>query len=197
MAEYKVPSPKELQELRRKSGLTQLELASRVGISQSLIARIERGQVNPSISTLKKILAVIEREKEVHSFVRDLMKWKSTTTKIPNLIWVNPEDKVRRAVILMKKHDISQLPVLKKNIPIGSIYEGTIFRQLMVMDSRQVFSLSVREIMDSPFPTIQLTESIQKALSKIASGVEALLVMDQERPVGIITKIDIITFMKL
>ncbi|TRO55262.1 helix-turn-helix domain-containing protein, partial [Candidatus Bathyarchaeota archaeon] len=60
MTEFRVPSPKELQELRKQVGLTQSELAERVGISQSLVARIEKGQVNPSVSTLKRILNVIE-----------------------------------------------------------------------------------------------------------------------------------------
>ena len=62
LTEFRVPSPKELQQLRKKVGLTQAELANSVGISQSLVARIEKGQVNPSISTLKRILKVIEKQ---------------------------------------------------------------------------------------------------------------------------------------
>ena len=88
MAEFRVPSPKELQELRKKVGLTQAELANSVGISQSLVARIEKGQVNPSINTLKRILEVIEKQQQVHSSVGDLIKWKGQSSKLNPLIWV-------------------------------------------------------------------------------------------------------------
>ncbi len=197
MSEFRVPTPKELQDLRKKVGLTQAELAEQVGISQSLVARIEKGQVNPSVATLKRILSVIEKQTKIHSNLRDLMKWKTQSSKLNPLIWVSPEDKVRRAVILMRRHGISQLPVLKGNNSIGSISEGTIIRQLMTMESQKVFSLSVREIMEDPFPTIDIRENVDKALSEIASGIEAILVFDEDRPVGIITKIDIIAFTKI
>ncbi len=194
MAEYRVPSPKELQELRKKVGLTQAELAARVGISQSLVARIEKGQVNPSVSTLKRILVEIESQKKSHSSIRDLLRWKGQTSKLHPLVFIGPNEKVRRAVIIMRRLGISQLPVMKGNITVGSISEGTILRRLTTMESQKVFALSVHEIMDDPFPKIDINESAETAFSKIASGVEALLVMDEDRPAGIITKIDIIAF---
>ncbi|MHA2405697.1 MAG: CBS domain-containing protein [Candidatus Hermodarchaeia archaeon] len=197
LTEFRVPSPKELQELRKKVGLTQAELANSVGISQSLVARIEKGQVNPSISTLKRILEVIEKQQQVHSSVGDLIRWKGQSSKLNPLIWVGPKDTVRRAVILMRRHGISQLPVLKGNSSVGSISEGLIFRQLMSMESQTVFGLSVQEIMEAPFPTISIRASLESALSEIASGVEAILVLDDNRPVGIITKIDVIAFTKI
>lgn len=196
VSDFRVPTPKELQELRIKVGLTQAELADKVGISQSLVARIEKGQVNPSIITLKRILKIIEKQEKVHSTIGDLLRWKGHSSKLNPLIWVAPEDKVRRAVILMRRHGISQLPVISGNNSVGSISEGAIIRQLMTIESQKVFGLSVREIMESPFPTIDVKDSSESALSKIASGIEALLVLDQDRPVGIITKIDIIAFTK-
>lgn len=197
MSEFRVPTPKELQELRKKVGLTQEDLAARVGISQSLVARIENGQVNPSIITLKRILSVIEDQEQVSPNLRKLLQWKGHTTKMLQLIGVSPDDKVRRAVILMRRHGISQLPVIKRNKSIGCISEGTILRKLMIMDSQKVFSLSVNEIMEEPFPSIDINETVELAFSKIASGVEALLIEDQGRPVGIVTKIDIIAFTRI
>ena len=40
---------------RTKAGLTQKELASKTGIQQSNISRIEQGVYNPSIKTLQRI----------------------------------------------------------------------------------------------------------------------------------------------
>ncbi len=197
VTEFRVPTPKELQDLRKKVGLTQAELAEQVGISQSLVARIEMGKVNPSIATLKRILSVIERQKKTHSSLGDLLKWKARSTKLNPLIWVSPDDKVRRAAILMRRHGISQLPVLMGNTSAGSISESTIIRQLMTMGSPKVFGLSVREIMEPPFPTADIQDNVDSVLAKIASGVEAILVLNEDRPVGIITKIDIIAFTRM
>src|SRR5690348_7514997 len=40
---------------RQDAGLTQSELATRVGVSQQQVAKLERPGANPSIATLKKI----------------------------------------------------------------------------------------------------------------------------------------------
>ncbi|MCK4784726.1 MAG: CBS domain-containing protein [Desulfobacteraceae bacterium] len=196
MSEFKIPSNEELQELRRKAGLTQAELALHVGISQSLIARIELGQVNPSLTTLRRILAIIEKEREIHDRIRDLINWKRRTSKLPLLVWVSPDDKVRRAVHLMKRHAVSQLPVIKENMSVGSVYERTVIRQLMSSEQTIVFTQSVQEILEPPFPTIEIDESIESAFKLIAEGVDAVLVVVKGKPVGIITKIDVILYTK-
>jgi transcriptional regulator with XRE-family HTH domain len=46
-----------LSRARAAAGLSQRELARRAGTSQSVIARIERGQVSPSLDTLTRLLA--------------------------------------------------------------------------------------------------------------------------------------------
>ena len=40
---------------RKRNGLTQAELASRIGIAQSEISRIERGTGNPTVETLSRV----------------------------------------------------------------------------------------------------------------------------------------------
>lgn len=40
---------------RKRNGLTQVELASRSGIAQSEISRIERGAGNPTVETLSRV----------------------------------------------------------------------------------------------------------------------------------------------
>jgi transcriptional regulator with XRE-family HTH domain len=41
---------------RKQSGLTQAELAERAGVTQSVIARLERGAGNPTFLTLERVL---------------------------------------------------------------------------------------------------------------------------------------------
>jgi transcriptional regulator with XRE-family HTH domain len=45
-----------LREARRRAGLTQAELGFRVGKPQSVISRWERGEVDPSLETLRKLI---------------------------------------------------------------------------------------------------------------------------------------------
>lgn len=40
---------------RLAAGLTQVELAERIGTNQALISRLENGEANPTLSTLKKL----------------------------------------------------------------------------------------------------------------------------------------------
>jgi len=62
--EYKKLTPRyaiisQLISARQKSGLTQKELANKVGTKQSAIARLEGGNTNPSIGFLEKIASVM------------------------------------------------------------------------------------------------------------------------------------------
>ncbi len=46
-----------VREARSRAGLSQRELARRAGTSQSVVARIERGQTQPSSDTLARVVA--------------------------------------------------------------------------------------------------------------------------------------------
>ena len=48
--------------LRRAAQLTQAELATKVGIPQSSLARIESGKANPTLKTLLKITEALEAQ---------------------------------------------------------------------------------------------------------------------------------------
>lgn len=52
----------ELLELRRRRRMTQAELASRSGVPQSEISRIERGAANPTFGTLHALVAALGAE---------------------------------------------------------------------------------------------------------------------------------------
>ncbi len=49
-----------LRRLRKTKGISQSELAERVGVSRSAICQIEKGKTNPSMATLMKIMQVLD-----------------------------------------------------------------------------------------------------------------------------------------
>lgn len=55
-------APDLLKEARRAAGLTQAQLANRLGVSQSEIARLERRGANPRFGTLEKAVAATGHE---------------------------------------------------------------------------------------------------------------------------------------
>jgi len=54
-----------MRELRAARGLTQAQLAERMGTTQSVIARLEAGERVPTLVTLERVAAALEAVLEV------------------------------------------------------------------------------------------------------------------------------------
>jgi len=52
-----------LRSLRKSRELTQVELAAKVKVSQSFLARLESGKGRPSMATVRKLIRVLEPPK--------------------------------------------------------------------------------------------------------------------------------------
>ncbi len=50
---------------RIKKGVTQKELAQRIGTKQSVISRLETGRANPSVAFLKKLAQALDSHLEI------------------------------------------------------------------------------------------------------------------------------------
>ena len=135
-----------IKKMREEAGLTQEELAKATGITQAHVAKIENEKVNPSLSIVNSILSILQSNKKI--------RCKDFVTK--SVISIKPEDSINYAVKLMKKNDISQIPIIEKGRCIGSISDKTIIRNLDKVSG----STEVREIMDDPFPMISSNDSI-------------------------------------
>lgn len=58
---------KDIIRIRKEKGISQTELSKQTGLAKSTIARMELGEVNPTLTVLVKILDVLERDiKVVH-----------------------------------------------------------------------------------------------------------------------------------
>jgi len=186
LATIRLPSTEEIRKLRKLAGLTQKELAKRAGVSQALIARIESGQVDPRLSTLRKIITAITASKEKKT-AKDIMH-------IP-VITVNITDSIRKAVEIMRRRDVSQLPVLRGKRVVGSIQEATIVKRLLLArEPEKVYGSSVQDVMEGPFATVNENTSITDVLTILGQGEPAVLVLNEiGNLAGIITKIDAVS----
>ena len=59
----------QIRAIRKEEGLSQKELASKLGVSQQLISRIEKGKENVSLLTLKNIAGILA--KKVTIFIKE------------------------------------------------------------------------------------------------------------------------------
>lgn len=61
-----------IQEIRKKQGLTQIDLAEKAGIAQSTLAKIELGQTRPTMKTLQLLSRVLKRKINVEITKHDI-----------------------------------------------------------------------------------------------------------------------------
>ncbi|SNR46894.1 CBS domain-containing protein [Halorubrum vacuolatum] len=172
-----LPTPQDLRERRTSLELTQSELADAAGVSQPLIARIEGGDVDPRLSTLRRIVNALEEAAGEVIRATDLMN--------RTVISVAPDDSVRAAVDRMEAEAYSQLPVLQNGIPVGSISQGDVIHA-----GENVGNLPVSEIMSESFPTVA-TDATVDEIRNLLDHYKAVMVTDGGETVGIITEADI------
>src|SRR3989344_4468211 len=112
----------QLKKIRKQLNLTQHEFAQKAGISQSMVAKVESGRLDPTYSNVKKIEQALELlTKNYEKEAKDIM--------IKNIISVNKDEKISNIIKLMNKYTISQLPVLEKDKVIGLILESSILNK--------------------------------------------------------------------
>jgi len=178
------PSPQELRSLRKKANFTQKELAIKAGISQALIARIEAGDVDPRVSTLRKILLVLSEVSSVKKTVKEIMH--------APVITIEDTDNVDKAIEKLWRHGISQLPVMKGDRATGSIKEETILRAIKEKNVKDLSNVSIQSLIEESFPIVSIETDVDEAARILSSGHSAILVSEHGMMVGIVTKIDLI-----
>ena len=71
-----------VREARRRVGLTQVELAGRVGTTQSAIARLERGRTEPSLERVGELLSACGLDLNVQLTPADDSDWSVARTNL-------------------------------------------------------------------------------------------------------------------
>ncbi|MHA2085486.1 MAG: CBS domain-containing protein [Candidatus Thorarchaeota archaeon] len=167
-----------LQKMRRDVGVTQTELSLEIGVSQSYVARIENGSLDPKLSIVNKIIAALNKHRD--STCSEIM----TTAPIS----VNTRESVSRAVQIMRERNFSQLPVLRAGNVVGLITERDIIRNLKL----NLDEVSVEAVM-SPEGVPILDEVTQiDSVIPLFETYQAIVVQKHGRLMGIITRSDLL-----
>lgn len=171
---------KDVKDIRKKFGLTQAELARRAGVSQSLIAKVESGRIDPTFTKAKQIFAVLD------SLAQD-KEMKAEEIMSKKIISAAPDETIGEVIARMRKHEISQLPVIDGEHLVGIVSEAIILDALMSKkkDSR------IQEIMQNSPPIVSRKTSIA-VISNLLKLCPMVMVAEKGKFEGIITKSDLI-----
>jgi cystathionine beta-synthase len=128
--------------------------------------------------------------------VEDLIRLKSG--ELPELVHAHPSDTVRDAIQIMAKHDVSQLPVLTAEPPVvigevvGALAEGELVE--LVFSGAASMTDSIAEFVGAPLGLIGVHESVTQARTAL-SNARALLVIDDGKPIAVLTRTDLLNYL--
>jgi predicted transcriptional regulator len=179
-----LPALEIIPERRRKLGLTQSQLAELAGVSQSYIAKLEAGNIEPSYVKVKALFEALDRlEQEKQISAGQIMNC--------SVVGIQKVTPISDAINIMRRNGFSQLPVMDGERSVGSISEGTLLDHMLAARKNESLAKVVSEIMDEPFPQVGEDAPVS-LLSNLLKFYSAVLVQKKGCVVGIITKADLL-----
>jgi len=120
--------------------------------------------------------------------VRDIMQ--------KNVITIQEDKSALDAAKLISEKDISFLVIVKDDKPIGVITERDFVRKIAAQDKQSSLIL-LSEIMSYKFRWVEPSTEIEDAVQKMLNhNVRRLIVLEDEKLVGVITQTDLADFLR-
>jgi len=132
-------------------------------------------------------------DRVLHGDLRDLVARKASEGGV---VSTQPEDTLLSAYNRMRQADVSQLPVMRDGRLVGILDESDMLRGVEGGGREERFKQPVETVMTSALNTLQVNEPID-ALLPVFDRDEVALVCDGDEFVGVITRVDLINWMRL
>ena len=118
----------------------------------------------------------------------------SKRKKIGDLVAIDPTTTVRKALDLMREHDISQVPVLDTGKPVGGVLDHELMTS--VMERPVLVDSPISSLMGPSFPVVNIDVLVDDVIKQLKSKKHpAVLVEEDQKIVGILSRYDLIEFM--
>ena len=114
---------------------------------------------------------------------------------MPPLVTVEASRSVGDAIDLMQRYGISQLPVTEDtngHLVVGTLQERTLLDR--VYRDPAVVTTAVSAAMDAPLSQVGVDSSLDDAFEPLLRGEQAVLVVEDSKPVAVITRADLLEF---
>jgi predicted transcriptional regulator len=179
-----LPPLTEVEKTRRRLRLTQTELSRRAGVSQSLIARIEAGKVDPRYSNVAQLFGALDKMRSEEISAGQIMTHE--------VVGIQRTASIEYAAGKLKKHNVSQMPVFDEEAIVGSFSERVVLDLISKgFDARAFSKEEVGAHMEDAFPTVK-AETPLTVLSALLEHNPSVIVQEHGKTIGIITKADLL-----
>jgi cystathionine beta-synthase len=129
-------------------------------------------------------------ERSADRTVGDVLRTKTAAGEIPPFVVVQTSQAVRDAITLFHEHRVSQLPVTDGEELVGSVGERGLLKR--AMSDPQLMSAGIADVMEGPFPSVATADPVREAVELLTCEGQALIVTEHGRPVGIVTRADLL-----
>jgi cystathionine beta-synthase len=122
----------------------------------------------------------------------------SKSGDMPALVHTHPNETIRDAVHILREYGVSQMPVVKAEPPVmsgevaGSVSERALLEALFT--GKAHLADSVDKHMEPGLPLVGAGESIAAARETLEKA-DAVLVVEDGNPVGVLTRADLLGFL--
>jgi cystathionine beta-synthase len=128
-------------------------------------------------------------------YVSDLLDRKAKRSKIPTMVTVKPADPVQRGIELMQEYQIDQLPVVAEGGQnVGSLND--VITMQVVYERKDPAGIPINSVMGRPFPQYERNTEIEQVYKAFRLGTPLVVVTDQHRAVGVLTKFDMMSHLR-
>ena len=130
--------------------------------------------------------------------IGDVLRAKTLDGDLPDFVHTHPTESVADAIAILKEYGVSQIPVVRAEPPImtaeisGSIVERVVLDALFHGTAH--LSDRVESVMSASLPMVGAGESVAAAMTALAEA-DALMVVDDGKPTGVITRQDVLAFL--
>ncbi|HEX7094420.1 MAG TPA: cystathionine beta-synthase [Acidimicrobiales bacterium] len=117
---------------------------------------------------------------------------------VPPLVYVHPDDTVRHAVELMRRHGVSQLPVAKGEMPLAAAEVLGAVDELALMDlvarDPNLLDAPVEHVMGPRLPPIGIGQPLEQAV-ELLDHAPAIVVLAGGRPHVVLSRTDVLRYL--
>ena len=126
--------------------------------------------------------------------VGDVLREKTAAGEIPPFVIVQTHQKVKDAISLLHEHRVSQLPVVSAHdttTVVGSVGERGLLKRAIDNPGLMTAATSC-DVMEAPFPAVSTGDPVREAVELLSGDRQALTVTEDGKPVGIVTRADLL-----
>ena len=122
---------------------------------------------------------------------------KQKSGNLPSFVHVHPNETIREAIDILREFEVSQVPVVKAEPPVmvaeivGAVEESALLEA--VFTGKAALSDPVSKHMGAPLPMIGSKEPVSAAVIAFGNA-SALTVLDEGKPIGVITRQDLLGY---